>query len=137
MLVAKILQTQLALLSLSLLVASSEEKKAKLVPPTAASEAASLGLALYELYVGEAGTDDLQLPQALASQSSLAFQDIHKMLDFFENTQFCKDGQGWENKEYPSADWIRWLLMGGDAGKHWAETAKELAGPLPRKRSYR
>jgi len=38
------------------------------------------------------------------------------MLDFFENTKIDQSKPGWADKDYPSVDWIRWLLMGGEAG---------------------
>lgn len=69
----------------------------------------------------------MRLSQALAEASPITPDDIDEMLDFFENTEIDYSKPGWGNKEYPSVDWIRWLLLGGDAGYHWAITTKELA----------
>ena len=75
----------------------------------------------------------MRLSQALAERSSITAKDIDEMLDFFENSSIDKSNPGWGDKEYPSVDWIRWLLMGGDAGWHWARTTKELASAMSEK----
>lgn len=72
----------------------------------------------------------LRLSQALVEASPIAPKDIDEMLDFFENSEIDQSKPGWGDKEYPSEDWIRWLLMGGDAGWHWAITTKDLASAM-------
>ncbi len=36
---------------------------------------------------------------------------------------------------YPSVDWIRWLLMGGNTSWQWANTVKEVARDIKEKPS--
>jgi hypothetical protein len=127
---AALLQVQLQVLSLSVLLVSREEKQGKLIAPGPVSNAAFLGLELYEKY---GGSKKLRLPQALAQGSSITVKDLDEMLDFFENSEIDQSKPGWEDKEYPSVDWIRWLLMGGTAGLHWARTTKELASAMGEK----
>jgi hypothetical protein len=132
---AILVQVQLEILSLSLLVASlkeeeangSKEEQARLTAPESVKKAAQLGISLYEQY---GGRKELRLPQALAQEKPITFKDIDEMLDFFENSQIDHSKPGWGNKEYPSVDWIRWLLMGGNPGWHWASTTKQLASAM-------
>lgn len=132
---AIILKIQIELLSLSLLVASlkeeeangSKEEQARLTAPLSVKKAANLGLSLYEQY---GGSKELRLSQALAQEKPITFKDIDEMWDFFENSEIDKSKPGWGNKEYPSVDWIRWLLMGGTPGWHWASTTKQLASAM-------
>jgi hypothetical protein len=125
---------QISLASLSVLLACEKQEQDQLKPPASVSEEASLGLSFYEQY-GQPGKMDLQLSKKLAAQSLITSQDVNQMRDFFENAQIYTTGQHWENKKQPSADWIRWLLMGGDAGQHWVRTLKELAKPVERRSS--
>lgn len=127
---AALLQVQLQLFSLSLLLASRQEKQGKLIPPDAVNNAAFLGLELYGKY---GGSKQLRLSQALAEGSPISAKDLDEMLDFFENSGIDQSKPGWGDKKYPSVDWIRWLLMGGDAGWHWARTTKELASAMGEK----
>jgi hypothetical protein len=127
---AALLQVQLELFSLSLLLASDQEKQCKLIPPVPVISAAFVGLELYGKY---GGSKKLRLSQALAEGSPITPKDIDEMLDFFENSGIDQSKPGWGDKEYPSADWIRWLLMGGDAGWHWARTTKDLASAMGEK----
>jgi hypothetical protein len=124
---AACLQMQLQILSLSLLLASHQEEQDKLIAPLSVRNATVLGLELYEKY---GGRKKLRLSQALAQGSPITPQDIDQMLDFFENSNIEQRKPEWGNKEYPSVDWIRWLLMGGDAGRHWARTTKKLASAV-------
>jgi hypothetical protein len=80
---AALLQVQLQVLSLSLLLASDQEKQGKLVAPGPVSNAAFLGLELYEKY---GGSKKLWLPQALAERSPITPKDLDEMLNFFENS---------------------------------------------------
>jgi hypothetical protein len=127
---AALLQVRLQVLSLSILLASDEEKQGKLIAPGPVSNAAFLGLELYGKY---GGSKQLRLSQALAEGSSITAKDLDEMLDFFENSDIDQSKPGWGDKEYPSADWIRWLLMGGTPGWHWARTTKELASAMGEK----
>lgn len=120
-------QTQSALFALTVILASSEEEEkdeeAGCLPPISVQNAADTGIYLYKKY---GGTKNLRLPQSLAEGSSITSKDLDEMLDFFEDAEIDKSKPGWNDKIYPSADWIRWLLMGGDAGCHWVRTTKEL-----------
>ena len=127
---AGLLQVQLQVLSLSLLLTSDREKQGKLIAPVPVSNAAYTGLELYRKY---GGSKKLRLSQALAQRSSITAKDIDEMLDFFENSNIDQSKPGWGDREYPSADWIRWQLMGGEAGWHWARTTKELASAMGEK----
>jgi len=75
----------------------------------------------------------LRLSQALAEGSPITAKDLDEMLDFFENTEIDQSNPGWGDNEFPSVDWIRWQLMGGIAGWHWARTTKELASTMGEK----
>ncbi len=124
------LQLQFQVFCLSLLLASRQEEQGKLIAPGPVSNAAISGL---ELYGKHGGSKKLRLSQALAEGSSITAKDLDEMLDFFENSDIDQSKPGWGDKEFPSADWIRWLLMGGDAGWHWARTTKELASAMGEK----
>jgi hypothetical protein len=127
---AGLLQVQLQVFSLSLLLASDQEKQGKLIAPGPVQNEASWGL---ELYGKHGGSKKLRLSQALAEGSAITAKDLDEILDFFENSDIDPSKPGWGDKESPSADWIRWLLMGGDAGWHWARTTKELASAMGEK----
>ncbi len=127
---AGLLQVQLQVFSLSLLLASDQEKQGKLIAPGSVSNAAFLGLELYGKY---GGSKKLRLSQALAEGSSITAKDLDEMLYFFENSDIDQSKPGWEDEEYPSVDWIGWLLMGGTPGWHWARTTKDLASAMGEK----
>ncbi len=109
---------------------SSQEEEEKLLPPEPVSTMAQLGIHLYEKY---GGTQKFRLPQVLAQGVPISIKDIYEILDFFENTEIDRRESGWNNINEPSFEWIRWLLMGGDAGWHWARTTKELASAMGEK----
>ena len=132
MLASSIIPIQIAALSLSILLASHQEEKGSVIAPVSVQNAAKLGLRLYERYGGD---KKLRLPQALADGKRITFQDIDEILDFFENAEVDKEKAGWGNQQYPSVDWIRWLLMGGDTSWRWANTVKELAREIDEKPS--
>jgi|GEM_PF-4148905 len=127
---AALLKVQLQVFSLSLLLDSRQEQQGKLIAPMPVRNAAFSGLELYEKY---GGSKKLRLSQALAEGSPITAKDIDEMLNFFENTEIDQSKPGWGDKEYPSVDWIRWLLMGDTAGWHWARTTKELASAMGEK----
>ncbi|MBD1809763.1 hypothetical protein H6F98_30580 [Microcoleus sp. FACHB-SPT15] len=124
------LQVQFQLFSLSLLLASRQEQQGKLIAPIPVQNEASRGL---ELYGKHGGSKKLRLSQALAEGSPITAKDLDEMLDFFENTEIDQSNPGWGDNEFPSVDWIRWQLMGGIAGWHWARTTKELASTMGEK----
>ena len=124
MLASSIIPIQIAALSLSIRVASRQEEEGKVIAPPSVQSAAYLGLSLYERY---GGGKELRLPQALADGKRITSKDIDEILDFFENAEIDQEKPGWGNQQYPSVDWIRWLLMGGDTSWRWANTVKELA----------
>ncbi|MBD1906337.1 hypothetical protein NDI37_24310 [Funiculus sociatus GB2-A5] len=130
MLASSVIPIQIAALSLSILLASRQEEESSVITPLLVQNAANLGLSLYERYGGD---KKLRLPQALADGKRLTFQDIDEILDFFENAEIDKKKPGWGNRNNPSADWIRWLLMGGDTSWQWANTVKELARDIDEK----
>lgn len=132
MLTTTIIQAQVALLFLSLSIASQEESKTGSIAPLPVRNAVWKGIELYELYGGK---KELRLPKALGEGELLTHKDIDEILDFFENTEIDKSKPGWGNEESPSVDWIRWQLMGGDAGWHWAKTTKELVNTFSEKGS--
>jgi hypothetical protein len=130
MLASTIIPIQIAALSLSILLASRQEEEGNVIAPLLVQNAAKLGLSLYERYGGD---KKLRLPQALANGKRVTSQDIDEILDFFENAEIDQEKPGWGNQSYPSVDWIRWLLMGGDTSWHWANTVKELARDIDEK----
>jgi hypothetical protein len=132
MLASSMIPVQMALLSLSILLASRQEEEGSVIPPVSVQEAAQLGLRLYEQY---GGSKKLRLPQALADGDSVTSKDIDEILDFFENAEIDGEKPGWGNQNYPSAEWIRWLLMGGDLCWQWANTVKELGAEIDEKPS--
>lgn len=132
MLASSIIPIQIAALSLSILLASRQEEEGSVIAPPSVQNAAELGLRLYEEY---GGGKKLRLPQALADGDSVTSKDIDEILDFFENAEIDQKKPGWGNRNYPSVDWIRWLLMGGDSSWQWANTVKELARDIDEKPS--
>lgn len=132
MLASSIIPIQIAALSLSILLASRQEEEGSVIAPPSVQNAAKLGLRLYEEYGGD---KKLRLPQALADGDSVTSKDIDEILDFFEKAEIDQKKPGWGNQNYPSVDWIRWLLMGGDLSWQWANTVKELARDIDEKPS--
>ena len=132
MLGSSIIPIQIAALSLSILLASRQEEEGSVIAPVSVQGPAKLGLSLYERY---GGSEKLRLPQALADGKRITSEDIDEILDFFENAEIDQEKPGWRNQQYPSVDWIRWLLMGGDKSWHWANTVKELARDIDEKAS--
>lgn len=115
-----LLQAQLLLFSISSSMTtlkaqqaeSRQDEREKLLPPELASKSARLGIELYEEYGGK---EKFRIPQILAERDPLSVKEIYEVLDFFENTEIDTRESGWENRNDPSVDWIRWLMMGGES----------------------
>jgi len=93
-------------------------------PPEKVADAAKLGLDLREKF-GRGGTEvGVARARDLSNRRAVSAETISRMRSFFarHGAQVDRRDKGWENRDDPSAQWIAWLLWGGDAGKEWAES---------------
>lgn len=102
---------------------SRQDEREKLLPPELASKSAQLGIELYEEY---GGREQFRIPQILAERDPLSVKEIYEVLEFFENTEIDTRESGWENRNDPSVEWIRWLMMGGESAWEWARIVKRM-----------
>ncbi|PPT05823.1 hypothetical protein CKA32_001339 [Geitlerinema sp. FC II] len=98
-----------------------------MIPPVQVQQNAKIGLKLFREHCGGR---KLGLPEKLANGEALSSEEILEVDNFFENFQRDRGKSAWRSEELPSADWIQWMLMGGDEGSHWAEIARELRNSL-------
>lgn len=105
---------------------SSDERRYE--PPQEVRAAARLGLALRKEFNRGSGPVGVARGRDLARGASFGIDTINRMASFFarHGAQLIKTKEaGWENEENPSAQWIAWLLWGGDPGRDWVERIKK------------
>lgn len=61
----------------------------------------------------------------LAERRDVSETDVKAMHSYFARHTVDQAGEGWADKEQPSAGYIAWLLWGGDAGKTWADAKRK------------
>ena len=102
-----------------------------LTPPAGAREEAQRGLDWRREH-GRGGTPiGIARARDIAGGKALSEETIARMVSFFARHEVDKKGEGWSPGEdgYPSNGRIAWALLGGDAGKAWAEkVARQLDG---------
>jgi hypothetical protein len=96
-------------------------------PPQGVRAAATRGLELRKKF-GRGGTAvGVARARDLARGAQVSDQTIMRMSSFFARhggqLNRSRDA-GWGNTSKPSAQWIAWLLWGGDPGKRWADKVK-------------
>ena len=95
-------------------------------PPETVAEAAMLGLVLREKF--DRGGTEVGVARArdLSNRRNVSADTVQRMRSFFarHGAQVNRQHPQWENKNNPSAQWIAWLLWGGDPGRKWAEGLK-------------
>lgn len=104
--------------------------KKSFTPTQRMASAARRGLRLREKF--DRGGTHVGVARAhqLAERRDLSEADVKSMHSFFARHAVDKDtkSHNWNSDSDPSAGFIAWLLWGGDAGKHWADSkAKSLA----------
>ena len=114
-----------------------EEPLAKgAVPPEQAMKSAAKGIELAKGHGGRGSTaNSLARAQAMAAGTPHGPRDLRRLANWHErhaeDREVAKDGNGhgtWGDEENPSADWIAFLLRGGEEGRNWAQDAIGGAG---------
>lgn len=57
----------------------------------------------------------------ISNRKNLSPDTVRRMMSFFARHGAQKVANGWKNRNNPSAQWVAWLLWGGDSGKVWAD----------------
>jgi len=97
------------------------------VPPKAAADAAELGLKLRGEF-NRGGTDvGVARARDIKNRAALSLSTVRRMHSFFSRhgAQVDRRDPQWGNRADPSAQWIAWLLWGGDPGRDWAKGIAE------------
>jgi len=93
-------------------------------PPVSAALVASRGLRLRDKF-NRGGTEvGVARARDLSNRRDLSAETVGRMRSFFarHGAQVDRRDEGWENEKNPSAQWIAWLLWGGDPGQEWADS---------------
>lgn len=91
------------------------------VPPASVALAARKGLALREKLKRAGTTVGVAFARELQNRKPLPDTAIRQMVRFFARHEADKRSEHWGEDESPSADYVAWLLRGGDPGREWAE----------------
>ena len=91
------------------------------LPPEAVAQAAQKGLALREKLKRAGATIGVGHARALKNRKPLPDSTIRQMARFFSRHKVESRAKNWGEAENPSADYVAWLLWGGDPGREWAE----------------
>ena len=91
------------------------------LPPEAVARAAQKGLALREKLKRAGMTVGVAHARELKDRKPLSDSTIRQMARFFARHQVDNRPENWGEDENPSADYVAWLLWGGDPGRGWAE----------------
>jgi hypothetical protein len=104
-------------------VTSDEDTGESVIPPQSVAEAAARGLRLRERFRRGGTAVGVARARDLSNRRPLSPQTTARMRSFFarHGAQVDRRSEGWDNERNPSAQWIAWLLWGGDAGRDWAE----------------
>lgn len=107
-------------------------------PPKNVSDEAELGLKLRKLFNRGGTSVGVARARDLKNRENLSEDTIKRMVSFFarHGAQIDRRDEGWENKENPSAEWIAWLLWGGDSGRDWSQRKREEFKMQETKKSY-
>jgi site-specific DNA-cytosine methylase/site-specific DNA-adenine methylase len=92
-------------------------------PPRDVRNAAALGLKLRREFKRGGTTVGVARARDLSTGRSISLTTIARMVSFFarHGGQVDRRDPQWENEKNPSAQWIAWLLWGGDPGRKWAD----------------
>jgi hypothetical protein len=88
-------------------------------PTARVANAAERGLRLREKH-GRGGTDvGVRRAHQLANREAVSDRDIKDIYSYFARHTVDKQGEGWADRNNPSAGYIAWLLWGGDPAEAW------------------
>ena len=108
-------------------------------PTAGMASNARLGLRLREEH-GRGGTaKGVARARDISNRVNLSDRTILRMHSFFARHGAQQTAAGWEDRTDPSAQWIAWLLWGGDSGRRWARTRRDaiMAARKPKRRAAR
>jgi len=91
------------------------------LPPEAVALAARKGLALREKLKRAGTIVGVAHARELQNRKPLPDTAIRQMARFFSRHEVDKRAANWGEDDNPSADYVAWLLWGGDPGREWAE----------------
>lgn len=97
------------------------------VPPKTAQKAAKRGLDLRKEFKRGGTAVGVARARDISNGRALSLKTVKRMHSFFSRhgAQVDERDSGWENSNDPSAQWIAWLLWGGDTAETWAENIVE------------
>lgn len=102
-------------------MARIKDREVDLVPPEEVAREAERGLALRRKFKRGGTNVGVARARDLKGRKSLSPQTIKRMVAFFRRQEIHRTGPNFGNDEDPSAEYIGWLLWGGDPGRAWAE----------------
>lgn len=101
---------------------AAHKKDPSFIPPVSVSKNAELGLKLREKF-GRGGTSvGVRRAQQLWAREPLTIEAIKDINGFLARHGAQKVPRGWADKKNPSAQWIAWLLWGGDEARTWVRS---------------
>lgn len=88
-------------------------------PPFTVARQAEKGFKLRREH-GRGGTEvGRRRAQQLMDREPVTDRDIKSIYSYFARHTVDEQGNGWADKDRPSAGYIAWLLWGGDAAERW------------------
>jgi len=94
------------------------------VPPKGAQAEAAKGLRWREKFSRGGTAVGVARARDISNGKALSLDTIGRMVSYFARHEVDKQGEGWSpgQKGFPSAGRVAWALLGGSAGRRWAES---------------
>jgi hypothetical protein len=107
-----------------------------LTPPHRVAENAGLGLRLRQQFNRGGTVIGVARARDLRDRRRLEPETVERMASYFARHALDRQAPGFGDTKTPSADYIAWLLWGGDEGRDWAgRKLAEIAGMGERRRA--
>lgn len=107
-----------------------------LTPPQRVAENAGKGLRLRQQFNRGGTVIGVARARDLRERRRLAPETVERMASYFARHALDRQAPGFGDSQAPSADYIAWLLWGGDEGRDWARRKlAEIAGMGERRRA--
>lgn len=105
-----------------------------LTPPHRVAENAGKGLRLRQQFNRGGTVIGVARARDLRDRRRLAPETVERMASYFARHALDRQAPGFGDSKSPSADYIAWLLWGGDEGRDWAQRKlTEIAGTSERR----